>query len=150
MFTKEWVESYPKDIDNNGCWIPKGIRPTSKGYITPQINGDRRTLSRVVLSLYHGVDYDNYDIVSRHSQGCDKACFNPEHIKPGSQGDNNRDAVEHGTHVNTAKESCPKCGGPYHYVKATSRPVNGKTRVTRRCRRCYNESKRQWRARGGK
>lgn len=145
--TKEWVLSLPKTINDNGCWIPLTGHKDGRGYAQIMIGKERYKLHRLVMCIYYNQSYIDDNLVTRHNKDCVLECFNFEHLKPGTQGDNNRDAVEHGTNFNTAKKRCPRCGGSYHDVKAKSR--NNK-RITRRCRACYNKNKAAWRKRTGR
>lgn len=142
LLNKDWINSIPKTVNENGCWIPLVGSPTDKGYILLQINKIRFTLSRMVMCIYNNINYNETNIECRHGLNCSRACFNPEHLTYGSHADNIRDTVIHKTNPNSAKEVCPKCGGDYHYVKAKK---HWNDRVTRRCRACYNENKRRWR-----
>ena len=115
-FTKEWILSLDKVINPNGCWIPNH-RADEDGYVRITFgrypNAKRYKLHRIVLCVYNNIDYHNKEVESRHSTGCSRACFNPEHIKPGSKSDNVRDSVRDKTHRNAAKTACTKCNGPY-------------------------------------
>jgi hypothetical protein len=73
---------------------------------------------------------DNQEIETMHNQGCDRACFNPEHVKPGTHAENMKDHIHH----NTLKEVCPKCKGEYTIIRIRTGPLKGKTR--RRCKNC--------------
>jgi hypothetical protein len=111
-FNKEHILSIPKIINEKGCWIPNK-KTDQSGYVRIMIDRKHFMLHRVVMCLYHNIDYNNYKIETRHGKGCDRACFNYEHLKPGSISDNERDKIEHKTNHNTKKENCPKCGSKY-------------------------------------
>lgn len=110
-FTKEFINSIPKIINSNGCWISTKNSPTANGYV--KVSRQSLYLHRLVMCIYYDIDYNNQKIVSRHSQNCDKACFFYEHLKPGSNTDNEQDKIEHGRNFNSSKLVCPNCGGPY-------------------------------------
>ncbi len=131
IFTREWIDSVPKIINSNGCWIPTRWKPYSDGYIVIKNNNIRYHLHRIVICVFYNIDYDDLKIDTRHGKGCDKACFNPEHLQPGSKSDNTKDSVLHGTHRQTQKEICPKCGGSYK-IKIIQTGWN-RGQISRRC-----------------
>lgn len=128
--TKEWVNSVPKTINNNGCWIPT-LTPTSDGYITISIESKPCRLHRLVVCIYYNLNYYDKSFESRHSKLCDRACFNPEHLKPGSISDNCLDAVEHGTHHETRRSVC-KDGHPLDGLQKNG---NKWSRYCKECKR---------------
>jgi hypothetical protein len=140
--SKEWVNNLPKYINSNGCWILSGV-PDSSGYIAVYIEKIRFSLSRLVVSIYYNLNYDDQKWDTRHSKGCSKACFNIQHLQPGTHGDNNRDTVEHGTHHNTRKEVCSICGGPFETI--IQKKGRQKGRIMRFCRTCKNRRKKEYR-----
>lgn len=111
--TKEWIDSIPKTINENGCWIPLDNKPSTVGYVMIMIEGNVFSLSRLSMCIIYNVDYGNKKIVARHSKGCDRACFFYDHLKPGTDSDNAKDSVRDGTHRQAQKKVCPKCGGEY-------------------------------------
>lgn len=141
IFSKEWIESLPKTINDNGCWIPVGRLESDAGYIRVESNGTSYSLHRVVLALYYNIDYFNYDIETRHGLGCDRRCFNYSHLLPGSPKDNMRDVVDHGHHVNSNKSCCPRCGGPY--VSRILKSGINKGKIKRHCRACKTNLRRE-------
>src|SRR5882672_31668 len=101
--TIDWINSIPKTIDENGCWIPIEWKPSDyRGYIRISINNKLIHLHRLSMCIHHNLDYLDYKIETRHGENCDKSCFNYEHLTPGSASDNERDKI----HSNI----CPKCG----------------------------------------
>lgn len=110
--TKEWISSIPKTINKNGCWIPDRIASGS-GYVDISIEGKLYKLHRLVMCLYHDIDYFDTKIVSRHGKNCDKACYFHEHIQQGTNSENVKDNVLRKIHKESQKEVCPKCRGPY-------------------------------------
>lgn len=102
---KEWINSVPKTINDNGCWIPYLV-PTPDGYVTISIESSPCRLHRLTVCVYYDLDYYDKSFESRHSQGCDRACFNPEHLQPGTISDNARDTVAHGNHHESKRELC--------------------------------------------
>ena len=125
-FTKDYILSLPKIINSNGCWIPAKIRSNSNGYC--RVGGYQKYyLHRLMLSIYHNLDYFDQSWDARHGKNCSRACFNPEHLKPGTQSDNSKDRVEHGTHNESRKLVCPICGGPYRTIIIQSELNKGRT-----------------------
>lgn len=144
QLNKYWLNSIPKTVNENGCWLPEIGTLTDKGYILLQVDKFRFTLSRMSMCITNDIDYFDDRVECRHKEGCKRACFNPEHLLYGSHADNIRDTIEHRTHHNSAKDVCPKCGGEYHFVRATK---FSSKRIIRRCRKCFNENRKVWRAR---
>ena len=140
VFTEEYIESIPKVIDSNGCWIPYQI-PYDNGYVYIKVDQIRYMLHRLSMCVFQNLDYSDYKMDTRHSEICSRACFNPEHLKPGSQGDNTRDTILHGKNVNLNKDCCSKCGGPYRQHKIKSGPRIGQ--CFRTCINCVRERDRK-------
>lgn len=135
-FTKNYILNINKVINGNGCWIPN-IRAQNTGYVQITINRQSFYLHRVVLCLWYDVNYYNREIETRHSRGCDKACFNPDHLQPGSAKDNIKDAVLFGEHHNASLILCPRCDGQYKISRVKSGIYRGK--IIRVCNFCRNE-----------
>jgi len=137
--TKEAIESISKTIDSNGCWIPSEKCSDSIGYIQVSINGKRLLLHRIVLSIYYNINYDISEIDTRHGSNCNKACFNPDHLIPGTHSDNEKDKVRDGTHHHTRKTECPFCGSKYKIEIQKTGFNRGKIR--RRCLTCNHKGR---------
>lgn len=118
-FTKEYVLSITKIITDNNCWI-SDHKPKENGYINVTINKRKYYLHRVVLCLWNDIDYNDHKILALHKCN-NNACFNPEHIKPGTKSDNAYDSIRTGTHANSNKERCPKCGREFKIVEFNHR-----------------------------
>lgn len=128
---KSYLDNLPKAITSTNCWIPERYVDLND-YIRVTIDGDRYLLSRLSMCVYHNVYYFNHEILATHKCNNPK-CFNPEHVMPGSNSDNVLDSVALGTHRNSSKDKCPKCGSPY------SKQRSGKKQVwSRRCLSCKN------------
>src|ERR1035438_2879340 len=76
-FTKNWIDSIPKIIDFNGCWISTRWESQSNGYILISSKLEKYLLHRIVMCVYYNINYDNKEIVTRHNTGCSRACFRP-------------------------------------------------------------------------
>lgn len=137
MKLPNWVDSIPKIIDTNECWIPQIGYVGNHGYVIIELDGRQVLLHRVVCEIIYGKLDINIEV--RHGYKCDKRCFNPSHIKPGTRSDNAKDMLRDGTHNNARKDVCPKCGKKYtvSYLKSG---VNKGT-YQRYCRTCNNTSR---------
>lgn len=130
-YSKKYILNLNKSIDSNGCWRSTHVANTA-GQIQVSIEGHFYVLSRVVMCLWYNIDYYNYKVLARHL--CNNGvCFNPDHIVPGTDSENQFDAVKAGTHFNASKECCPKCNGPYTKIRTRR---NGKYVIERYCKYC--------------
>jgi hypothetical protein len=136
--SKEAIGLIPKTINSNGCWIPITKSANSNGYIQVTWNGKYHNLHRIVVCIYYNRDYDDKSFLALHSKDCSKSCFFHEHLRTGTEGDNIRDSVLHGTHKETRKLVCPKCKGEYRRRKRTRYGVECWIRY---CVNCYNEQR---------
>jgi len=133
------AERFWAKVDRRGpdeCWPWTGARD-SRGYGHISIDGRNRKAARVAWSLHNGLPFPK-GLHACHS--CDNPnCVNPEHIWPGSNRENVRDAIDKGRRAakpnngNSAKTHCP-AGHEYS-------PENTlHTKKGRGCRACQ----RQW------
>ncbi len=130
-FTKEYINSISKTIDENECWESEHT-PNTAGQVQISINGHLYVLSRVVMCLWNDISYYDNKIITRHKCN-NRICFNPDHVIPGNDSENQLDAVKAGTHHNASKTNCSKCGGPYSKTKTRK---NGKFLWQRYCKYC--------------
>jgi len=138
--TKEEIINYPKVINENGCWIPNKV-PSSDGYVHIMKDYTSYVLSRVSLIVFNNLDYFDSNLSTRHSTKCSKACFNPEHLLPGTLKDNMQDVITDGKNANLNKEHCNKCGAPYTKTVVRKTGIR-KGQVFRRCVICANRKRR--------
>jgi hypothetical protein len=112
---KEWINNYPKIIDANGCWIPpnKPNGGTNDEYVIIQVEKNKFYLHRLSMCLHRDLNYNDIKIETRHNTGCDKRCFNPEHLQPGTFMDNQHDRIRDREYNDARKSLCPKCQTPY-------------------------------------
>lgn len=141
--TIEWINSIPKTINENGCWIPELVPNNTSGYVLISIKGKKFVLSRLSMCIYNNIDYSNSKIDTRHSSICTKSCFNPKHLKPGSASDNRYDAVKDKKDRNSKKDYCPKCGG--EYSTRTNKTGIFRSKISRECLNCKEEYRKLWR-----
>lgn len=79
-------------IDDEGCWIWQGYKDRD-GYGRMRLEGKERFTHRISYEAW--VAPLEKDKVIMHL--CDKpACCNPEHLKQGTQAENNRDCADKG------------------------------------------------------
>lgn len=91
----DWINNISKTINDNGCWIPHIIPHPNNGYIILKIEGYDYRLHRLSLCISLNLVYSDSSFETRHGFGCDKRCFNPEHLRPGTHTDNMRDKIAH-------------------------------------------------------
>ncbi len=138
--TVEDINEIPKTINDNGCWIPLIGSTQNQGYSLLCQDGKQLLLHRIVISILYP---DSNNDETRHGAGCDRRCFNPDHLLPGNRSSNAIDTLRDGTHNNARKEVCPKCGGAYRQYTIKSR---GKIEKIRACMPCNNKSRNARRA----
>lgn len=138
--TKEWILNFKKTINSNGCWIPPN-KPNDLGYVQVMHKGTSYYLHRLVITVFYDIPYHNYYIETRHASGCDRRCFNPDHLNFGSRSENANDAIKDNTHFNASKDCCPKCDMPFEVRVTKSGPNRG--HKSRFCRQCLNKYKRE-------
>jgi len=77
MKDKNWVISFPKIINSNGCWIPSDRAPKpGGGYCSIMVDRKSYQLHRLVISIIHNLDYNNPLWEARHGIYCVPSCFN--------------------------------------------------------------------------
>src|SRR5258708_363462 len=140
IINKEFINSLPKTINPNNCWIPL-TQPYDDGYCHIKVNTIRYSLHRLSMCVFNNINYYDHKIDTRHSIICIRSCFNPEHLKPGSCSDNIKDQVEHGVHRNSSKDVCPKCGNHYRKYRIKSGPR--RNQYFRQWTNCKNEYRRK-------
>ena len=131
--TKEAILNFPKTININGCWIPK-LKPRQDGYVVINYQGKQMSLHRISMCIFNDIDYNNKKIDTRHSDICVRACFNFEHLKPGSSSDNAQDLAKTKTH-------CKRCG--LRYKKGIIRSGIRRGKFYFYCSLCSNDSRRK-------
>ena len=133
IFTREFILSLSKIVDPiTGCWLYQGY--CLRGYGVACINGKDYYISRLAMIVYNNLDY-NDPKEACHKPICPNTeCFNPDHLYPGTHGDNMRDKIITKTHHQHKKEVCPKCGGNYRIHKV--RTGWNKGRIFRECLNC--------------
>jgi hypothetical protein len=125
-FTKEWINSISKIINDNKCWIPLK-KASGNGYIQVTENGIKYQLHRIVLCVYYNKEYQDQSWESRHNKNCDLRCFFIDHLKPGTHTDNMKD-------LEASREFCPKCSE--RYSKRKKRDKYGILVLRHYCRSC--------------
>ena len=92
----------------NDCWLWK---PNTKSrYPIYHQDGKAFPAHRLICEHYHG---DMSGLVTRHLCG-NSRCVNPAHLKPGTQSENERDKVLHGTSNKGKKFNSPNYRKPNH------------------------------------
>lgn len=128
-------------INDNKCWIPNFKSRDKDGYVRIRLGKNIVYLHRASISAFNKIDYSDYTWESRHHKGCDKACFNPEHLSYGSHKDNMQDKISHGMNHNLNKDKCSKCGGCY--INIIRKTGIRKGMKFRRCQTCANRKRRK-------
>jgi len=91
----------------NDCWLWTG---TTTRYPIYYQNNKQYYAHRLICEHYHG---DMSGLVTRHLCG-NSRCVNPAHLKPGTQSENERDKVLHGTSNKGKKFNSPNYRKPNH------------------------------------
>lgn len=131
----EFINSIPKTINENECWIPIK-KSDSNGYVRIMINKTQYLLHRLSMCIYNNLNYFDYKIASRHGTNCDHAYFNYNHVIPGTDSDNVKDSVRDKTHVEARKTCCSICGTDFSIRITQTGPNKGK--IIRYCKVCQD------------
>ena len=89
---KGWMETQ-YDVNENGCWVWRRQHSSGYGHITWK--GVEQRVHRVYWLLSGRTIPEGLGLL--HGKDCCKACFNPEHLHPGDQSENNLDRHRDGT-----------------------------------------------------
>lgn len=89
---KEWLDTQ-YDVNDNGCWVWRKQHSTGYGHVTWR--GKEQSVHRVYWLLCGRIIPDDLGLL--HGKDCSKACFNPDHLHPGDQHENNLDRHRDGT-----------------------------------------------------
>jgi hypothetical protein len=90
---KAWLETQ-YDLNENGCWIWKGIK-NSGGYGQVRLKGKNMGVHCLYWLLSGREIPDKFEM--RHGFKCSRACYNPEHLTPGTRSENTLDKHRDGT-----------------------------------------------------
>jgi len=92
---KEWLETQ-YDVNENGCWVWRGNKLNS-GYGRVAWKNKKKRVHRLYWLLSGRTIPEGLDML--HGHKCSKACYNPEHIRPGTCSENALDKHRDGTCV---------------------------------------------------
>lgn len=112
--------------------------PDQAGYLKVKLSRENQQITwrvhQLVALTFHGPCPPGQEV--RHDDGNNQnnAAAN---LLYGTDSDNTRDQIRHGTHKESRKERCPRCDGPY---KVHSRGV---TKGWRYCPHCQNKNRRE-------
>ena len=90
---KAWLETQ-YDLNENGCWIWKGVKNPNE-YKLVWWNGKMVKVHRLYWVLSGREIPDKFEM--RHGFKCSRACYNPEHLTPGTSSENHLDKHRDGT-----------------------------------------------------
>lgn len=127
----EWIDKFPKEINHDGCWIPHNV-PNDKGYVQILYHGQKLYLHRISMCVSYNIEYESY-LDTLHGDECDRRCFNPAHLKPGTRSENIIDSVRLKRRGQARKTHC-KCGR--EFTNVTNKHGAGKGTSQRYCRYC--------------
>jgi hypothetical protein len=90
---KLWMETQ-YDFNENGCWVWKKSK-NRDGYGNIGYRGSVSQVHRLYWVLSGRIIPEGLEL--RHGNGCPTACFNPEHLTPGTKSENGIDMHRDGT-----------------------------------------------------
>lgn len=90
---KAWLETQ-YDLNENGCWVWKQYK-NHEGYGQVSWKNNVITVHRLYWILCGG--YIPEGLVMCHGEGCSKACFNINHLRPDTDFENSLDKHRDGT-----------------------------------------------------
>lgn len=95
----KWKFENYRIVDENGCWLWTQ-RKDKDGYGRLTFQGRSTSVHRLSLWFYKGFNLDSGLMVLHLDELCkSRACFNPDHLKSGTNRDNMKDAIIKGTFV---------------------------------------------------
>lgn len=118
---KEWLETQ-YDLNDNGCWVWKWGKDKD-GYGNVWRERTMKRVHRLYWLLLGRTIPEGLQMC--HGHGCSKACFNPEHLKPGTNAENQADRIRDGT--DSRGEKCYKAKLTEAQVLAIRENVENKT-----------------------
>lgn len=139
--TREFLMSYRR-LTDSGCWEFTGYcSPGGYGQLT--IHQVRWGVHRLMYTLEHGPIPDGMLVL--HS--CDNPpCFNPEHLRVGTQAENVQDSILRGRHGLTNGKPYSTVGSAVPWVCVNDHDMRDPKNVyvspkgQRQCRRCRTEA----------
>jgi hypothetical protein len=118
------------DQDESGCWLWKGSTTDGYGMTLRYSRSERPSRNDLVHRWMLEVKTGAVGVQALHS--CRKRnCVNPEHLRWGTNSDNQFDAVKDGTHVSKRKTHCPQG----HEYNEENTLVRGNRRICLTCKR---------------
>ena len=132
---KNWFLARVQPDPATGCWLWQGARD-HRGYGFFSYRGKKCRASRFSWWHLRGP----FDLKLSICHKCDNPpCVNPEHLFPGSQSENMKDAVAKGRCGRAIHKRREYCAKGLHEMT----PENSKRAYPgRQCRECYNEARR--------
>ncbi len=124
-----------RQITEDGCWLFTGYCDPKWGYAMMSVAGKKRLVHRIAYEEFVGPIPAGLTI----DRLCRRpSCFNPEHLEPVTQGENN----ERGRIYDRLRDrtACPK-GHPYSHT------ITSGGYRERRCRECHRDAQRRYLAR---
>jgi len=99
-----WLETQ-YDLNDNGCWVWKKSK-IRNGYGQVKWGVTMISVHRLYWLLSGRIIPENLEMC--HGHNCSKACFNPDHLKPGTAAENCADKIRDGTDARGEKHPSAK------------------------------------------
>lgn len=130
-----------RQITEAGCWEWLGSR--TNGYGRMWWIGRTHPVHRLAAHAWLGLDLSaGRSVVAMHQ--CDNPpCFNPDHLRLGTQQDNVDDAWEKGRAVSPGRAAPESCPHGHAYTEANTKWRNSRGRRYRICRTCWRDGERR-------
>jgi hypothetical protein len=117
-----WLETQYY-LNENGCWVWKGCKDAGYGKIIWK--GTYKLVHRLFWLLSGRTIPEGLHIL--HGHNCSKACFNPDHLKPGTQTENMADRLRDGTNIGAKGEKNSRAKLTEAQVLAIRANIDNKT-----------------------
>lgn len=131
-------------VTETGCWEWNGTKhELGYGLLNMKALGlSKHRAHRLVFLLVTGQRLRPTDVL-RHYECDNPPCVNPDHLRPGTQGDNINDMVAHRRHYTHGLTAC-KNGHDITAPNSTRIAISKRGKTENVCRQCAKDRANKW------